>query len=371
MSYVHSQVVRYAVSGGALYLALVCAMTATAQLPAFDFRGPDPALTVAPTEVLTLGSVHLSQYRDSLSAADLDALRAKLAAYRPDAVTIESVPGLVCEQLLRYPKAYDNSGDKYCYDVMPFREKSGIGMDSALALVRTRLAEWPTAPSPSERRALAAAMLAANDRYSAVVQWLRLPTTERTEGNGLGPASVAYLDKLSASINENVQLGARLAADLGLERVYAVDDHAADRVLAAADDDFWAYLSEEIWQAPLDSATGALRARVMDTLSRITEPARVLEVYRTLNGPVVPRLFADVDFRRAMNDAGDEGVGRRYLAWWQTRNLAMVANVTAAAADVPGGRLLNIVGASHKLYYDAYLSQMHDLRVGDVLAVLE
>lgn len=359
----------------------IAATLAHAQLPnsaaglpppiaSFDFRGPDPALTVAPTEALTLGTVHLRQYRDSLAPSDLDALRAKLAAYRPDAITIENVPGLVCEQMLRYPKAYANSGDTYCYDVTPFREESGLTMDSALTLVRTRLADWPASPSPGQRRALAAAMLAANDRYSAVVQWFRLAEEERTEGDGLGPASVTYLDKLGRSINESTQLGARLAADLGLERVYPVDDHAADRVLADTDGAFWEYLSEEIWSAPLDSATAALRTSVMDTLARITERDQALVVYRTLNGPIVPRLFVDVDFRRAMNDTGAGGIGRRYLAWWQTRNLAMAANIAAAAADIPGGRLLNIVGVSHKLYFDAYLSQMHDMRVADAGAVL-
>ena len=61
---------------------------------------------------------------------------------------------------------------------------------------------------------------------------------------------------------------------------------------------------------------------------------------------------------------------RRYLAWYQVRNLRMVANVMAAAAEAPGGRVLNIVGASHKPYFDAYLDQMHDVRLGDAEAVL-
>lgn len=341
-----------------------------AQLPAFDFRGPDPALTVAPTEVLTIGSIHLRQYQDSLRPSDLDDLRAKLAAYRPDAITIESVPGTTCDLLLRYPKAYANAGDSYCYDVTPFREESGITMDSALTLVRTRLADWPDAPTPSQRRALAAAMLAANDRYSAVVQWFRLPEAARTEGDGLGPASVTHLDELSQSINENTQLGARLAADLGLERVYPVDDHSSDRVLAGTGEDFWDHMSEEIWSAPRDSVTEVFKASIYDTLALITRPTQILSVYRAINRPATSNFFVDNDFRYAMNDAGEQGYGRRYLAWYQTRNLTMAANIAAAAADVPGGRLLNIVGASHKLYYDAYLSQMHDMRIADAAAVL-
>ena len=72
-----------------------------------------------------------------------------------------------------------------------------------------------------------------------------------------------------------------------------------------------------------------------------------------------------------MNDDRPHGYGRRYVAWWQTRNLRMVASLVAAGADAPGGKVLAIVGASHKPYYDAYLDQMHDVRLGDAGALLE
>ena len=338
-----------------------------------DLRGVDPLLTVAPTEILTLGSTHLSAYRDTLTPAHLDDLRARLIAYAPDVIAVENVPGPTCELLLAHPAAYARAGDGYCYDVTPFRTESGLSMDSAMAVVRGRLAHLDTVPAAAvpapERRALAAAFLAANDRYSAVVQWLRLRDDERRAGDGLGEASVAHLRELSASINESTQLGARVAARLGLERVYPVDDHSADALYADVGDDFSAEL-RAVWSAT-SPAKDSMRARYDRLDAGIAAPGGVLALYRAFNTPDMQRAFADNDFRLLMNDARAHGYGRRYVAWWQTRNLRMVASLVAAGADAPGGKVLAIVGASHKPYYDAYLDQMHDVRLGDAGALLE
>jgi hypothetical protein len=37
--------------------------------------------------------------------------------------------------------------------------------------------------------------------------------------------------------------------------------------------------------------------------------------------------------------------GRQYVAWWETRNLRMVANIRVAFGNHPGARVLNIVGS--------------------------
>jgi hypothetical protein len=48
----------------------------------------------------------------------------------------------------------------------------------------------------------------------------------------------------------------------------------------------------------------------------------------------------------------------------------MASNIRDAIAAQPGGRTLVIVGASHKGYLEAYLNQMHDVRIVDALQVL-
>ena len=49
----------------------------------------------------------------------------------------------------------------------------------------------------------------------------------------------------------------------------------------------------------------------------------------------------------------------------------MVANIRATFVNQPGARVLNIVGASHKGYFEAYLDMMHDVKLVDAEAVLK
>ena len=48
----------------------------------------------------------------------------------------------------------------------------------------------------------------------------------------------------------------------------------------------------------------------------------------------------------------------------------MVANIRDVLSQHPGRRMLAIVGASHKGYYEAYLNQMHDVRLVSADTVL-
>lgn len=49
----------------------------------------------------------------------------------------------------------------------------------------------------------------------------------------------------------------------------------------------------------------------------------------------------------------------------------MVANIRDVLSVQPGMRLLALVGASHKGYYEAYLDMMHDVELVDPLVVLK
>lgn len=53
-----------------------------------------------------------------------------------------------------------------------------------------------------------------------------------------------------------------------------------------------------------------------------------------------------------------------------SRILGVSGSGTAVVGQSPGSRLLAIVGASHKGYYEAYLNQMHDVKLTDATTVL-
>ncbi len=99
--------------------------------------------------------------------------------------------------------------------------------------------------------------------------------------------------------------------------------------------------------------------------------ADMLELYRFINLPETQRQTIKADFRSSLGQQTPELYGRQYVAGWEVRNLRMVANIRAACATRPGARVLNIVGASHKPYYDAFLSLMPDVELVDAETVLK
>ena len=95
----------------------------------------------------------------------------------------------------------------------------------------------------------------------------------------------------------------------------------------------------------------------------------VIEWYRMMNTPEHSRLTMEGDFGAAAGARSPSGTGRQYLAYWETRNLRMVANLRHVIG--PGRRVLALVGASHKPYYERYLGMTSDVELVPVDAVLD
>jgi len=345
---------------------LALAGPTTAQTPAFDPREWKGAQAGPPTQVLTLGSPHLSQLPKPLSAAMMSALLDKLAAYRPDIITAENVAGEQCDHLRRYAGIYPDSFDTWCRAADHAQKAIGMDLPSAAAEIHRTLAAWPAQPAPAARRRLAALFLAAGETPSAVVQWLRLPPAERHAGDGLDEDARKLLDRVDAKPNETYDVGVALAVRLGLERVWLVDDHTSDGALIDADARF-----DDAVQAAWKIAPSPAVAREHQMEATLASPGDVLALYRFVNRPTTLRQNIKADFGAALGQRRDGLYGRWYVAGWEVRNLHMVANVRAAFAQRPGARVLDIVGVSHKAYYDAYLDMMHDVKLVDAEAVLK
>jgi hypothetical protein len=88
-----------------------------------------------------------------------------------------------------------------------------------------------------------------------------------------------------------------------------------------------------------------------------------------MNSPQLGRLAVTGDFGAAAGANVPGNSGRKYLAYWETRNLRMVANIREAVG--PGMRLLAIVGASHKSYYERYLGVSSDIEIADIDQILK
>ncbi|GBR42608.1 hypothetical protein AA101099_2926 [Neoasaia chiangmaiensis NBRC 101099] len=194
---------------------------------------------------------------------------------------------------------------------------------------------------------------------------MRLPDAEQRADDGLTDELVTKLKVQATRKNESNLIGAKLAARLGLERVWSVDSQY-----------FWDMpISEKAYAAALGKAwdNSATKARGIEETAlyaQIGQPNGLLAVYRAFNAPSYAIQAYRSDWGAALKEPSPQGYGRHYVGYWETRNLRMVANIREVLTREPGTRMLAIVGASHKAYYEAYLDQMRDVNLINAEAVL-
>ena len=346
-----------------LTAAALCLSALSASAQSVDFSEFERDIDGPRTEVLVLGSPHLSGMPDSFKAEQLEPVLARLARFKPAIITIEALSGETCDQLQRYVAIYQDAAKDYCRDTDAGKAATGLDVPAAVAEVEKTLAAWPEHPTPAHRRRRIALFAAANDRASMMVQWLQLPKAERRIGDTLDAGVLAQMEKIAQSKNENTLVGATLAARLGLQRVYAVDDHTADGISVKAGPQLGDAM-QAIWAQSAD-------APILARMKALDSAGDMLATYRFYNSTEAQHDTIASDFAAALKHRSPKHDGRQYVAWWETRNLRMVANIRAAIAAQPGSRTLSIVGVSHKGYFEAYLHRMHDVRLVDAETVLQ
>jgi hypothetical protein len=314
------------------------------------------------SQILVLGSVHLNGMPAGFKPSALDGVIARLAAFKPDIITIETESGEECDLAARHPAKY---GPDYCAPTDAAMAATGLDVPAAIAEVDKMLKAWPAQASAAQRRRLAATFLAAHDRASAYVQWLQLPEAERRAGDGLNPALLDALDKVSKRNNESYQVAARLAAQLGLQRVHAVDNHTGDRI-DVPDIKAFVRAIEAAW------AEGGAALKAQDQRDNaLSQGADLLPLYRLINDPAALQVRADANVGAAMRGKSPQGYPQIWVAGWEIRNLRMVANIRETFRERPGARVLTIVGATHKPWFDAWLGQLQGVDMVDAAAVLK
>lgn len=316
-----------------------------------------------PTQVMVLGTAHLSYADDDWDPAVLAPLLDRLANFRPDVIAIENQPGPTVVKTWAYRSILPEVAATYAGQAMMMSNAAGLSLDmdmpQAEAALRQYLADLPEQPSPAQRRRLAALHAGAGDPYSALVQWWYLPDAERKAGDGISATLARQLDDLGKDREEGVLIAARLAVRLGLQRLQQIDSQEEDVFTPAESEVFY----RDVFPRLADSvnADGLIQRR--GKVADMTSPELTLDAYRRLNDPAIERRVAQLEWRGAIEAPSEADVGRKRMAAWEARNLRMAANIREASARAPGGRMLVIVGATHKLWLEAYLGMMSDIEV--------
>ncbi|MDC7694382.1 DUF5694 domain-containing protein [Asticcacaulis sp. DXS10W] len=292
-----------------------------------------------------------------------------LAVYSPNIVATEVLTGEDCLRVKFYKLKYDGVSTDYCVRQEAIIKltslTTGLNVPDAEEEAERLLKSWPDLPTGSDRRHLAAVFGAAGDYGSALVQWARLPKAERVSDRFISDEMVAFLNRLLEDQNEVSQIAVPLAARLGLERLHPSDDHTADSILNSAPDELTSAI-QSLWKQP-DAYSAEYRRRI----ASLHSAQDLLSLYSFLNSTDGQEGVINGEWRGALRQRSDDLLGRQYVAWWETRNLRMAANIRASFGNHPGARVIMIVGASHKPYLERYISLMHDVVVTDVTSYLD
>lgn len=338
----------------------------------FDPREFRSELIGTETQVFVLASPHLSQAK-ALNPDWLIPIMDRLAAFKPDAIFVENLSGEELGRLQQYKAIYPEVADQFGASAMRLM---GLGQQSlqtdpasAERKVRELLSTSRSQRTPAERRQLAALLATSGDPTSALVQWWQLATDERRAGDGLSQEMVLELQSIASKPNESTWIGSRLAARLGHDRVYPMDDQSATDLLLPRMEEIERAFSAD--PDVMSAMTSPVLKRSTENIARMTSGAGVTEAYQRENEPSALKESAEVQWATLLRARLPGGFGRLRVAEWEARNLRMAANIREGLGLHPGGRALVIVGSSHKPYLDAYLGLMSDVEVVDPAKVLE
>lgn len=318
------------------------------------------------TQVLVLGTPHLSAAPKIFTSSMLEPLLSRLQHFAPDVICIEALSGASIAALQAYPRTYADSLDEFGGVVLKFETmgRAGTGLDPAAAEQSVDRLLGGGVRTPADNRHLIACLASAGDSYSALLQWWRLPKQERISADGITAALAQALEALGKGRNEIQYIAVTLAARLGHDRVWPIDDHSADDLLDPIAEALGAYLSTPgvVDAAKFSQISGVAQA--------LTSSEAVLPTYRKVNSAKYARSDAETEWKLFIDKPTPKDMGRVRIAEWEIRNLRQVANIRKATASAPGGRVLVIVGADHKAWFDGYLNLMSDLTIVDAQVVL-
>jgi hypothetical protein len=334
---------------------------------------PSLAAPLAPqerTRVLVLASPHLSEVQPESSSADaLRPLLDRLERFAPTVVAIERVSGETVALWEKLAPAWDAVMAAFAGDVRKVGREAqaalGIDRDEAAREATELIDSWKaaaaTAPDGEERRHAALLLAAAYELDSAALQWSYLPPDERGADETLPDAVAASLSRRLDERDERVQIAIALARKCRLERLACVDDQADAPFTLARGEELMAGLRQTPELARLEKSL--LAVELPKRLDVAAKGADWLPLYRWINSREYAAADVDAQWHLFFRSRLASGLDRERAARWEVRNLGIVARIREASARSAGGRVLVVIGASHKPFLDAYLRSMMDVEV--------
>ncbi|NIN00159.1 MAG: hypothetical protein GTO24_19410 [candidate division Zixibacteria bacterium] len=328
------------------------------------------------TKILILASPHLKALGESFNPSMLDSLLFVLEHYRPDLIAVESMPPSLIEEMERKKGNFTEVLNQFAKDrienghiaqrLLGINRKEAEQKADSLLDVMSKQSKYDTLDEA--RLSLVVSMLASYDLNSALLQWSYLSDDLRIR-NEVIPGNIStYLDEELKSPDEIVAIGVRLAKRLGLQRVESIDDHQEK-------DTFLKISTQLVSELQANSVyrSAANSPFYIDSEKRLQDAAEdgfLLRHYLYLNSSQYTSTDVATQWGLFFKTGLPSGLDRSRVALWEVRNLNVASRIRQSTVLYPGKRVLVIVGASHKPFLDAYLSQMMDVQLVNLDEIL-
>ncbi|MEM7370167.1 MAG: DUF5694 domain-containing protein [Bacteroidota bacterium] len=302
------------------------------------------------TQIMVLATQHLEQIED-FDPADLHALLEELEKWKPEAICLEA----------HAAKPADLLGEVSSYFINETIVKQAA-TKLAESSVDFSLEEWLNHPSTvkKEQRAhVLLGLLANRETYTAVLKW------KQWFGNNYSSQPILSMDLDSFFVetlkksDERVSIGLELAGRLGHERVYHIDDHTDKPLLLGFQNELVQDLQQKIDLQAIGEA--AIYQESSRHLKQGISSGNLLSFFQFLNGSAYQKADVETQWHLFFQTDLTSQLDRSRAALWEVRNLNMASHIRRATTFHQGQKVLVIVGAGHKPFLDAYLSQMMDV----------
>ena len=319
------------------------------------------AQNLTKTQILILGTNHFNG-TEGFKPQYLDTLIEHLTDYAPDVTAIENLSPELIAAMEAEGGIFKQGAERFAGGMlrMAARAQTLLGYDRPTAKEQVkRLQAQDTATlGPAEKTQLVMNLLAAYDLNNAALQWRYLSA----DGHGVDIAEdiAQALDVHLESPNETASIVLKLASRLGHQQVFCIDDHRDAGLL-----EFYGEALEEI-TSDMMKAHIAKIPPLQEADRRFAEGLErgdLWEYMLFVNSPGFMRALVDTEVGGYYSFQLPSGVDRMRAAQWEVRNLYMAGNIRYASALYPGGRVLAVVGYSHKPFLDRYLAQLTDVQL--------
>jgi hypothetical protein len=317
------------------------------------------------TKVLVLATPHLQpNIGGDFSPVFLDSLISVLEKYDPNIIGIEVVPGTQFAAMDQRHSTYKPrlGGDRLKYGKR-FQEDLNISWQKAHMIADSLLRKVQNTHqvTDSTRLKLINYMIASYRFDTAALQWSYISERQRNSQSVIPEDTAEFLEIINntPTANEIFSIAHRLAHKLDHQRLYPIDYHLEK-------DLYYSEVSPTIGEV-LDDSTESdppYRQKLDQLMKQGIEDSTLFPLYQFMNSPAYVKQDKKIQWRNDFLETGEfNDVLRQRLALWEVRNLGIATNIRKASAHNPGGRVLVIIGGSHKAFLDSYFKEMMGVEV--------